>query len=91
MNLPSGWELVLILAVFTLLFGAKRMPDAARSLGRSLRILKAETKGLRDDDGDGFDDRTGKPMPPAALAEGTAPRVEADPLRAGSRTDSDPR
>ena len=69
MNIPGGWELVLILAVFTLLFGAKRMPDAARSLGRSMRIFKAETKGLRDDDGDGLDDRTGKPMPPAAPSD----------------------
>jgi sec-independent protein translocase protein TatA len=33
-----------------LLFGAKRLPDAARSLGRSMRILKAETKGLAEDD-----------------------------------------
>jgi sec-independent protein translocase protein TatA len=32
------------------LFGAKRLPDASRSLGRSMRIFKAETKGLRDDD-----------------------------------------
>ena len=32
-----------------LLFGAKRMPDAARGLGRSLRIFKAEMKGLDDD------------------------------------------
>lgn len=63
MNLPGGWELVLIVMVFMVLFGAKRMPDAARSLGRSLRIFKAETKGLRDDDEDGFDDKTGRPMP----------------------------
>ncbi|HVF21331.1 MAG TPA: Sec-independent protein translocase subunit TatA [Mycobacteriales bacterium] len=56
-------ELLIVLVVFMVLFGAKRMPDAARSLGRSLRIFKAETKGLRDDDGDGFDDKTGKPMP----------------------------
>ena len=63
MSLPGGWELILVVIVFMLLFGAKRMPDAARSLGRSLRIFKAETKGLRDDDGDGFDDKTGQPMP----------------------------
>ncbi|HVE64188.1 MAG TPA: Sec-independent protein translocase subunit TatA [Mycobacteriales bacterium] len=56
-------ELLIVLVVFMVLFGAKRMPDAARSLGRSLRIFKAETKGLRDEDGDGFDDKTGKPMP----------------------------
>jgi sec-independent protein translocase protein TatA len=36
--------------VLVLLFGAKRLPDAARSLGRSLRIIKAETRGLADDD-----------------------------------------
>jgi len=60
---PGGWELVLILVVVLLLFGAKRLPDSARALGRSMRILKAETKGLRDDDdtdvaGHG---RTGRP------------------------------
>ncbi len=59
----GGWELVFVLVVFMLVFGSKRMPDAARSLGRSLRIFKAEVKDLRDDDGDGLDDRTGKPMP----------------------------
>ena len=47
-----GWEVVVLLLVFLVFFGAKRMPDAARGLGRSLRILKAETKGLRDDDDD---------------------------------------
>ena len=49
MNIPGGWELVLVLVVVMLLFGSKRLPDSARALGRSLRILKAETKGLRDD------------------------------------------
>jgi sec-independent protein translocase protein TatA len=43
-------EILLILLVVVLLFGAKRLPDTARGLGRSLRILKAETKGLRDDE-----------------------------------------
>ena len=65
-------ELLIVLVVFMVLFGAKRMPDAARSLGRSLRIFKAETKGLRDDDGDGFDDKTGKPMPAGATKSDAA-------------------
>lgn len=43
-------ELIIVAIVIMVLFGAKRMPDAARSLGRSLRIFKAETKGLREDD-----------------------------------------
>ncbi|MBM3682751.1 MAG: twin-arginine translocase TatA/TatE family subunit [Actinobacteria bacterium] len=40
----QGPELLIILFIILLLFGAKRMPDMARSLGRSVRILKAETK-----------------------------------------------
>ncbi len=46
------WHIIVIVGVLVLLFGAKRLPDAARSLGRSLRIMKAETKGLIDDDND---------------------------------------
>ena len=49
MEMPGGWELVLILLVVVVVFGSKRLPDTARSLGRSMRILKAETQGLRDD------------------------------------------
>jgi sec-independent protein translocase protein TatA len=44
------WHIILLVVVLILLFGAKRLPDAARSLGRSLRIIKSETKGLMDDD-----------------------------------------
>lgn len=44
------WHIAVLVVVMILLFGAKRLPDAARSLGRSMRILKAETRGLADDD-----------------------------------------
>lgn len=47
------WHIAVLVVVLVLLFGAKRLPDAARSLGRSMRIIKAETRGLRDDDADG--------------------------------------
>jgi sec-independent protein translocase protein TatA len=43
-------ELVLILIAILLLFGYKKLPDASRSLGRSLRIFKGEMKGMKDDD-----------------------------------------
>jgi sec-independent protein translocase protein TatA len=43
-------ELVLILIAVILLFGYKKLPDASRSLGRSLRIFKGEMKGMKDDD-----------------------------------------
>src|SRR5438270_9414868 len=46
----SPWHLLILAGVFVLLFGAKRLPDGARSLGRSLRIFKTEVKGLGDDD-----------------------------------------
>ncbi len=45
-------ELILILLVLVLLFGATKLPELARGSGRALRIFKAETKGLMDDDED---------------------------------------
>ena len=50
MSVLKPWHIIVLVVVLVLLFGAKRLPDAARSLGRSLRIIKAETKGLVDDD-----------------------------------------
>ena len=46
-------ELLLILAVVILLFGAAKLPELARGSGRALRIFKAETKGLSEDENDG--------------------------------------
>jgi sec-independent protein translocase protein TatA len=46
-----GWPEIAIIAVVVLvLFGSKKLPDAARSLGKSMRIMKTEIKGLHDDD-----------------------------------------
>ncbi|MBQ1041397.1 MULTISPECIES: Sec-independent protein translocase subunit TatA [unclassified Micromonospora] len=52
MGALKPWHIAVLVVVLILLFGAKRLPDAARSLGRSLRIIKAETKSLQDDDRD---------------------------------------
>jgi sec-independent protein translocase protein TatA len=57
-------ELIIIVLIVVLLFGAKRLPDAARGIGRSLRIFKAETKGL-----------TGE-QPPSAIEADTTPSEE---------------
>lgn len=43
-------ELIVIAVVGVLLFGAKRLPDAARSMGRSMRIFRSEVRGLSDDE-----------------------------------------
>jgi sec-independent protein translocase protein TatA len=40
----EGWHLVIIALLVTVLFGSRRMPDAARSIGQSLRIFKSEVK-----------------------------------------------
>ena len=45
-------HILILLIVVTVLFGAKRLPDSARSLGRSLRIFKSEMKELNKDDND---------------------------------------
>jgi sec-independent protein translocase protein TatA len=50
MGTLKPWHIIVLVVLLLLLFGAKRLPDAARSLGRSLRIFKAETKNLMDDD-----------------------------------------
>ncbi len=47
------WHLIIVVLVVFLLFGAKRLPDTARALGKSLRILKSETRALKDDFKDG--------------------------------------
>ena len=43
-------ELLIILVIVVLVFGASKLPELARGSGRALRIFKAETKGLNDDD-----------------------------------------
>lgn len=45
-------EIILILVALVLLFGAKKLPDLARGVGRSLRIFKAETSKMTEDDDD---------------------------------------
>jgi sec-independent protein translocase protein TatA len=78
----SEWVIVAIVGVL-LLFGAKKLPDMARGLGQSMRIFKAETRGLKEDDERGapaVEPSTPPPTPtsgpspdaPAAV-RGTAP------------------
>lgn len=47
-------EILIILGILILLFGAKKLPELARGSGRALRIFKAETKGLMDEDDDKY-------------------------------------
>ena len=72
MNL-GPMEIGLIILAILLLFGYKKLPDASRSLGRSMRIFKGEMKGMKEDDSRG---RHG--------AAATPPRGELLPLPATS-------
>ncbi len=67
MRPPQGFEWVLILLIVLLLFGSKRLPDVARGVGRSLRILRAETRGLSEDE--------------AAAEAASAPVQQVDPVQ----------
>jgi sec-independent protein translocase protein TatA len=49
LNGLQPWHLIILVLIVVLLFGAKRLPDAARSVGKSMKIFKAETKDLRDE------------------------------------------
>ncbi len=67
----EGWHLVIIAIVVLILFGSKKLPDAARSFGRSLRIFKAETKGLRD----GHDDHVDRTVEDRTVDDRTPPQA----------------
>ncbi|MDI5962903.1 Sec-independent protein translocase subunit TatA [Streptomyces sp. SL13] len=61
------WHILIVVVLFVVLFGYKKLPDAARGLGKSLRILKSETKALREEGKD------------KDVSESTAERREREP------------
>jgi len=69
--MPGGWEWLIIIGVLVLLFGAKRLPEMARSVGQSARVFKGEMKGLKDDEG--HNAAQGAPQ------SGTRPAAPAEP------------
>ena len=81
----SPWKILIIAAVVLILFGSKKMPDAARSLGRSMRIRKSEVNGMHDDDTPADQPVQSQPAqltPPPAPAPGvqyTAPAADPAP------------
>lgn len=45
------WHLLIVAVVFLLLFGSRKLPDTARALGKSMRILKSEAKAMKGENG----------------------------------------
>lgn len=76
------WHWIIVIAVFVLLFGAKKLPDAARSLGKSMRIFKSEIKEMQSDSsGASGTDSTPPPAKPIASERVEAPAPEQSPDR----------
>src|SRR5260370_911742 len=46
----SPWKIVIVAIVIIVLFGSRKLPEAARSLGKSMRILKTEVSSMHDDE-----------------------------------------
>jgi sec-independent protein translocase protein TatA len=80
---PSAPHIIILLVVVLLLFGSKRLPGAASSIGKAMRNFKGEMKSLHDDDDE--KDKAGTTaqatMPPAALQPPPAP-VTPQPVMA---------
>jgi sec-independent protein translocase protein TatA len=80
MNL-GPMEIGLIFLAILLLFGYKKLPDASRSLGRSLRIFKGEMKGMRDDDAPFRETSGALPVRGEILPPATVPDPSPDRAR----------
>jgi sec-independent protein translocase protein TatA len=66
----SPWKILIVALVIIVLFGSKKLPSAARSLGQSMRILKKEVHGLHEDEPQSRP--SGAPAAAQAAAEITA-------------------
>ena len=87
--MPGGYEWLIIIVVLLLLFGAKKLPDMARSVGQSARVFKGEMKGLKDDEKAKDEKARNAEEPPAAAPQELptaqpAPRAQADPTASQS-------
>ena len=76
----SPWKILIVALVIIVLFGSKKLPSAARSLGQSMRILKKEVQGLHEDEPD--------PRPSAAMDD--APETPAAAAADASRPTRQP-
>ena len=83
----GGWEFVILVGILVLLFGAKKLPDMARSIGQSARVFKGEMKGMKSDDAAAkpAEQPPAAPVAPAQLPP-AAPAAQAAPPAANGST-----
>jgi sec-independent protein translocase protein TatA len=82
----SPWKVLIIAALLIVFFGARKLPVAARSLGKSMRILKKEVTGLHNDDDD--DETAPSPAVQAAPAQLQAPAAPVAATDAQAQIDA---
>jgi sec-independent protein translocase protein TatA len=84
MGWEAPWHWVVLAIIVIALFGYKKLPDAARSLGRSMRIFKTEIKGMGEDDAA----REASKSKPAATTPAAPPAIEPAPTAQAGNTGS---
>ena len=84
----SPWKILIIAVVIIVLFGSKKLPHAARSLGQSMRILKREVSGLHEDEKES-PAQDGPPATPVAQAQLTAAPSQGAPAPADQQSQID--
>jgi sec-independent protein translocase protein TatA len=50
-NVLEPWHLLIVAIVVIVMFGSRKLPDTARALGKSMRILKSEARAMKDENG----------------------------------------
>lgn len=92
-GLFEGWHLVILIVLLILLFGFKRLPDAARSLGRSMRVFKSEVDELKNENRD-RSEASRSTVPGETVREdapASDPAADEGPVRESTpRTDNNP-
>ncbi len=84
----GGWEIVLILAVVLILFGAKKLPELAKGLGTGIKEFKKATRDVTDEISSAMDDSS--PPPPRRISQ-TAQEPGADSTSTSRETSSGPK
>lgn len=90
-GLFEGWHIVILIVLLVALFGAKRLPDAARSLGRSARVFRSEVDEMKREAKASDASNTtvpGQTVPPAAPSTPTSTGAQSPIQENAPRTDN---
>lgn len=88
MGAMSPWHWAIVALVVVILFGSKKLPDAARGLGRSLRIFKSEVKEMQNDGK--TETQAAQPTAPAQIDTTSQADVHASTIRATNGVNAQP-